>query len=325
LNRNENARNESYRGMTQESAQTDEGLRSKALLFLHIHKTAGTTLHRILEQEYNPFRIYTIEGAAIERSINHLKRLPIKRRASLQVVKGHMDFGLHESLPQPSTYITFLRDPLERSISAYSYSRRNRLSPFYQRINRENINLLTFLEIAPWNSNLQCKTIAGIDRHDFRPAELVRQMTQPGARPADPGHDPWSNAATLEKAKENLTHYFAFVGLTERFTEGLVILKHLFGWGLSSYSSYRRTQNRPKAESFDPSIIALVEQRNQFDRALYEYGKKLLADMVGRLDFDLSAETAALKSSVSQGGLKSVRQTGSAALRAAASRVVSLL
>src|SRR6516162_400599 len=94
-------------------------LRTRALLFLHIHKTAGTTLHRIIEREYNPFYIYTIEGGRIEWSVDHLKKLPLHRRAALQVVKGHMSFGLHEYLPQPSTYITFLRDPVERCISSY--------------------------------------------------------------------------------------------------------------------------------------------------------------------------------------------------------------
>src|ERR1700746_2327298 len=112
-------------------------LRTKALLFLHVHKTAGTTLHRIIEQEYNPFRIYTIEGGRIEWSIDHLKKLSENRRVDLEVVKGHMSFGLHEYLLRPATYITFLRDPVERCISSYSYSKENRFNPFYQRIARE--------------------------------------------------------------------------------------------------------------------------------------------------------------------------------------------
>ena len=97
-----------------------------AMLFLHIHKTAGTTLNRIIEREYNPFLVYTIEGKRIEWSIDHFKRLSEARRTRLRVIKGHMSFGLHEFLPQPSTYITFLRDPIERCISSYSYSKGNR-------------------------------------------------------------------------------------------------------------------------------------------------------------------------------------------------------
>jgi Galactose-3-O-sulfotransferase len=302
----------------------DGNLRTKALLFLHVHKTAGTTLHRIIEGEYNPFHIYTIEGARIEWSIDHLKKLPFRRRAALQVVKGHMSFGVHEQLPQPSTYITFLRDPVERCISSYYYSKGNRFNPFYKRIAAENLDLPAFLDIAPWNNNLQCKTIAGIDRREFRPLELFRKMIQPRSGTVDPNLDRWSNAETLERAKENLTRYFGFVGLTERFSHSLVLLKHLFGWKVSSYSSYRKSRDRPKTTALDPGVLAIVEERNQFDRELYEFGKRMFETMLEQAPVDLENESAALRGRGNSNGLASARALGSAAWRAAASRVVSL-
>jgi hypothetical protein len=302
-------------------------LAGKALLFLHIHKTAGTTLNRIIEREYNPFLVYTIEGGVIEWSIDHLKRLSERRRRALRVVKGHMSFGLHEFLPQPSTYITFLRDPIERCISSYSYSKGNPINPFYRRINDEKLDLAQFLRIAPWNNNLQCKVIAGVDRTDYRPFALFREMTQTGAKAPDPSLDRWSNAETLRRAQDNLRQYFGFVGLTDRFPESLVVLKHLFGWKLSSYSSYRKSRNRPKRETFDPALLAVVEERNQFDRALHEFGKKMFDDLVAQLDIDLKPAAASLqKAGVEAGSLfGSMARTGSLALRAAASRFASLL
>jgi hypothetical protein len=113
--------------------------------------------------------------------------------------------------------------------------------------------------------------------------------------------------------------------LTEQFTEGVVIMKHLFGWKLSSYSTHRRWRNRPKAESFGPAILALVGKRNRFDRALYEFGKKMFEDAAARADFDFQRETAALKMNVNRGALKSVSNFGPAAFRAVASRVLSVL
>jgi hypothetical protein len=300
-------------------------LQQQAVLFLHIHKTAGTTLNRIIEREYNPFLVYTIEGKRIEWSIDHFKRLSEARREGLRVVKGHMSFGLHEFLPQPSTYITFLRDPVERCISSYSYSKGNRFNPFYGRINQENLDLARFLEIAPWNNNLQCKTIAGIDRRDYRPVALFREMTRSGAAAPDPSVDSSSNAETLQRAQENLRRYFSFVGLTERFTHSLVLLKHLFGWKLSSYSSYRKSRNRPKRESFDPALIAIVEERNRFDRELYEFGKVMFNELVDRLGLDLEQEAASFQTGGERNPLSVAVETGSIALRAAASRLVSLL
>ncbi|MBV9878128.1 MAG: sulfotransferase family 2 domain-containing protein [Verrucomicrobia bacterium] len=295
-----------------------------AILFLHIHKTAGTTLHRIIEGEYNPFRIYTIFGGAIEWSINHFKQLPERRLAALQVVKGHMSFGLHEYLPQPSTYITFLRDPVERCISAYSYSKANPANPFYHRINRERLDLLAFLDLARWNQNLQCKTVAGIDRTEFRPVKLLRRSLRAGAPPSEQELDRWSNASVLEKAKENLVRHFSFVGVSDRFPEGLVLLKHLFGWRFSSYSSYRKSRGRPKTESLDPEILAAVEKRNEFDRALYDFGKRMFADTIERQDIDVEREVAAIRENAI-GKQKSIFDFGGIAARAAASHLASLL
>ena len=301
-------------------------LADRAILFVHIHKTAGTTLHRIIEQEYNPFRVYTIEGGVIEWSIDHFKRLSEQRRAALRVVKGHMSFGLHEFLPQPSTYITFLRDPIERCISSYSYSKGNRINPFYRRINQEKLDLAQFVGIAPWNNNLQCKAIAGIDRRDYRPFGLFREMTRPGAKAPDPGLDQWSNEETLRRAQDNLRHYFGFVGLTERFPESLAVLKHLFGWKLSSYSSYRKSRNRPKRETFDPALLAVVEERNQLDRALYEFGKQMFDGSVADLKIDVKEAAASFRAAEPKGsGFETMAHTGSLALRAAASRFASLV
>ena len=308
-----------------DSEQGTDALNRRALLFVHIHKTAGTTVNRILEREYNPFRIYTIEGRRIEWSIDHFKQLPESRRSGLRVVKGHMSFGLHEFLPQPSTYITFLRDPIERSISSYAYSKGNRFNPFHRRINQENLDLAQFLAITPWNNNLQCKAIAGLDRREYRPVALFQEMLQPGVKGPDPSMDRWSNPETLRRAKENLERYFAFVGLTERFTESLFLLKHLFGWKLSSFSSYRKSRNRPKRETFAAELLAEVEQRNQLDRELYEFGRKLFDDLVVRLGIDLVEGTTSLQSDAPRNKVQSMLEGGSLILRAAASRLVSLV
>src|ERR1700756_2222367 len=302
-----------YKSDPERNVIADEslGLAGKTLLFLHIHKTAGTTLNRIIEREYNPFLIYTIEGKRIEWSLDHFKRLPERRRAALRVVKGHMSLGLHEFLPQPSTYITFLRDPIERCISSYAYSKGNRFNPFHRRINQENLDLAQFLAIAPWNNNLQCKAIAGIERRDYRPISLFRDMLRPGAKGPDAELDIWSTPEILQRAKENLQQFFGFVGLTDRFTDSLVLLKHLFGWKLCSYSSYRKSRNRPKRETFAPELLAEVEERNRFDRELYDFGKKMFNDLINRLAIDLEHEAALLRSDGPRNQFTSIVQGGS--------------
>jgi hypothetical protein len=199
----------------------------------------------------------------------------------------------------------------------------NPLNPFHERIKREKIDIPTFLDTAVWNQNLQCKMIAGIDRREYRPVDLMRRTRRLGAPPPGSELDRWSNVSTLEKAKDNLQRYFSFVGLSDRFSDGLILLKHLFGWKFSSYSTYRKSRGRPKSASLDPAILAEIERRNQFDRELYEFGTKIFVEAIDRERLDLDQEAAALWDGASR-KRKSMVNFGSLVIRAAASRLVSL-
>src|SRR5437879_13316375 len=93
----------------------------EALIFLHIPKTAGTTLNRIIEWQYSPFAIFTMDPYRIRATAERLKRLPEGLRRRLRVVRGHMLYGLHECLRQGDSYLTMLRDPVVRALAAYYF------------------------------------------------------------------------------------------------------------------------------------------------------------------------------------------------------------
>ncbi len=292
-------------------------LRARTLLFLHIHKTAGTTLHRIIESQYNPFRIYTIEGRWVEWSLRHFQSLPESRRAQFKVIKGHMNFGLHTAVPRPSTYITFLRDPIARSLSSYRYAKGNPMNAFHKRIMRENLGVGEFLDLTPWNNNLQCKVLAGLTREQFRPIEVVKKVTRIGA-PAPAGEiDSWSNRETLERAKANLESYFSFVGIVEKFDESLAVLKHLFAWNLSSYSMQRKSSPDVKP---DETTRREIEKHNLLDQELYTFATELFEKLVGSLAIDIEMESAALRFEMENGLGETISRLG----RAAASRIASI-
>src|ERR1041385_6430600 len=94
---------------------------AEAVIFLHVPKTAGTTLNRLIEWEYPLFEMYSVDPVLFRWSASHLWRLPQRRLKRTRMFKGHMLFGLHEILPQPATYITVLRYPIERVISAFYF------------------------------------------------------------------------------------------------------------------------------------------------------------------------------------------------------------
>lgn len=227
--------------------------KEEALIFLHLPKCAGTTLNRIIEWEYDPLRVFSIDPVLFLWSYKKLNRWPAKRLAKMQVFKGHMPFGIHRRLPQPSTYITFLRDPVERVISAYYFARNYLLHPKHRWISK--LTLEEYGRVSP-NHNVQCKYISGRPFvGDFHAGDCDEEM--------------------LETAKGNLNRYFSMVGLTERFDEGLAMLKIMFGWEIAKYAKFNVTRSRQAKTSLSPGTVELIAERNKYDVALYEYASAI--------------------------------------------------
>ena len=274
----------------------------ESVIFLHLPKTAGTTLNRLIEWEYPLSAMYSIDPVLFQWSAAHLRKLSPDRMKKTRMFKGHMLFGLHEALPQPATYITVLRDPVDRVLSAFYFMRSYKLHPLYWKMRRGNWTLEDFVRRAQRDS-VQSKIIAGSDYE----APCTREV--------------------VEKAKHNLRHHFSVVGLSERFEESLALMKLRFGWKLNSYSSFNVTRARPKKRDLPESTLALIHQKNAFDIELYECAQQIFAeavdanaDQVARLASELT--TARTRS---RGTLGATVFSLRAATRKAINRVYSAL
>ena len=242
----------------------------EAVIFLHVPKTAGTTLNRLIEWEYPLFEIYSIDPVFFRWSASHLWRLPRRRLKKTRMFKGHMLFGLHKILPQPATYITVLRDPIDRVISAFYFMRSYKLHPLYWKFRREKWTIEDFVSRLP-RENAQCKILAG--------AEYNSPCTQ----------------EIFEQAKANLPRYFSVVGLSERFEESLALMKLRFGWKLRRYSSFNVTRARPKKHDLSKAALDLIVAKNSFDLALYEYAANIFQTAINTHAVEVSQITRELE------------------------------
>ena len=242
----------------------------EAVIFLHVPKTAGTTLNRLIEWEYPLFEMYSVDPVFFRWSASHLWQLPVRRLERTRMFKGHMLFGLHEILPQPATYITVLRDPIDRVISAFYFMRSYVLHPLYWKFKRENWTLEDFVRRSP-RENVQSKILAGAEYNSPCTEEI------------------------FEQAKENLFEHFSVVGLSERFEESLALMKLRFGWKLQRYSSFNVTQARPKKGDLPQPTLDLIVEKNSFDLALYECAVKLFEDAVKQNATEVSHITRELE------------------------------
>ena len=275
------------------------GNTTEALIFLHIPKSAGTTLNRLIEWEYSLFEMYSVDPVFFRWSRARLWRLPKRRLQRFRVFKGHMPFGLHELLPQSATYITVMRGAVERVISAYYFMSNYMLHPNYWKFRREGWTLEDFVRRSP-RENVQTKMIAGAD------------------------YDAPCTAETFLRAKENLQH-FSVVGLTERFEESLALMKLRFGWKLDSYSSFNVTRRRPKKRELPQSTLDLIAERNRFDMELYECARKCFEETIDKNAAEVGRVLRELESARIQDPVYARLFSVKAATRKAVNRAYSAL
>src|SRR5437764_12675956 len=225
---------------------------SEALIFLHIPNTGGSTLYRILERHFSPAETVTLDTPGVAR----FKTLPAVERGRYRLIQGHMHFGLHRFIPRASTYITFLRRPVERALSFYYYARSTPDHYLYALLTTGRLDLKTLLgrELTLELCNFQTRALAGDEWED--PQRIVTRDA-------------------LERAKANLGSHFSVVGLLEEFDAGLLLLCRAFGWHLPFYMKENVTKEKPANASVDVETRKLIEDTNSLDVELYEYVRNL--------------------------------------------------
>jgi hypothetical protein len=240
------------------------------ILFLHVPKTGGTTLQRIIGRQYPSDAICMIRRPT-PRTPAELRERSRTFSPHAAVIQGHMPFGLHELLARRATYITLLRNPIDRVISDYYFILSRPVHSLHETLHSESISLVEFASMGrfPGVDNLQTRLLSG------------RGMS-PKACTTD----------ILDEAKRNLREHFSVVGLTERFDETLILLKRLFRWRFVLYVRRNVIRDRPDTRSVDEHTLRAIESSNQLDIELYHYARAMFEEGISRqgLDFDIELE-----------------------------------
>jgi hypothetical protein len=239
------------------------------VVFVHIPKTAGSTLYQVMQRVYKPDEVVFLYESRIPQSVQMFDRLPEAAKRRLRMVLGHVGFGLHERLGRPCTYATVLREPVDRIISYYYFVLREPGHFLHGPARELGLEGFAKSEASHKLTNGQTKYLAELDGLD-------------------------ANRDTLEAAKRNLEKYFSVVGLIERFDETLVMLRHVAGWGLPYYDKANVTRDRPPKSEIPQSAIDTIREHNQLDMELYDWVSKRFEQAVGAAGLPLKAEVAAL-------------------------------
>lgn len=232
------------------------------LAFVHLHKTAGTTLSSILKNSFGASHCTVYSWSKNNRifSADDFRRLS-RLYPHLQSLSGHhiKAYSDLDSVCSPVEYYTFLRNPLDRCASQYQYEvqvggGRRLFAEWIQR---------------PENQNYQTREIVG--------------------------------EVNLDKAIALLERKFMFVGLMGSFDESLLLFQHAVGANRLRRIHYHHKLVAPdntikKQLLSDPVSLRLLLEYNQQDMALYSYVvSEIYPRQQAAYGISLAADVAAFK------------------------------
>ncbi|MEZ4913361.1 MAG: sulfotransferase family 2 domain-containing protein [Chitinophagales bacterium] len=237
---------------------------AETFIFLHIPKTAGTSLWKSIEadfgKKYNILNIHLIDKKIRAGELPHYTGdrntflqqtiAEVEKNTKIDLMVGHYKFGIHQYFNHPAKYFAFVRQPVERFISQYYFLEKSKKTVTQHQEMLKNIHSLEDFAQSPQFFNSQAKFFTGLSE----------------------------NALNQLSEKDFLTHindiynkHFFFIGITENFDQSIVVFKEISGFRKLSIQKSNVNKSKPASSTLSPNIISLIQNNNHYDNLLYEF------------------------------------------------------
>jgi len=235
--------------------QAPPRLRARQLCFMHIGKTAGTSLQHLLRETLEATPVYT-------GSPEDFDTIEAGKLDHYGLILGHFCYRHTAKFRKERYLVTFLRDPVNRVLSNYYFLRgwkgeiykgNKEMLEAAQRLSLENFLKCDLPQVRSVTTNHQTLFLAA----DFR-------------TPGDP-----NDVHLRENAIYNLRQ-FDFVGITEAYEESAALLFADLGLPLpSKLEVLNVTEDRISANQIPPETRRMIEKLNVLDCAIYAEARKI--------------------------------------------------
>lgn len=216
---------------------------TRPVVILHIPKTAGTSLRRMIQEHYQPEDIFYIYGEDSKyTTFEDFRKLTPEEKATYRIFMGHIPFNQKLFAGLDPLYVTMLRDPVERILSYYHHVMQR------EEWKGRELSLLKYIETSDDKQ---------LSDHQ------VRMLTGYPGKPVDGNQ--------LATAINNLQKHFLLVGTTEYFKETAESLCNCLGIEQTTIFRENISAGRKPQDYYSKYEIGKIRELNQFDLKLYDH------------------------------------------------------
>lgn len=267
----------------------------KKIIFLHLQRTAGSTFTHLLRRNVRniAFRRDFV-GMPNESPIFSLRRFRELNAEDQERERDKWDlydafgdhsiYGMHEMLRSPYTYVTILRDPVDRLVSYYRYIQRERSKAYPEEL--KEAELARSLSIIDFIYHPLFRLKLSLEQSYM---QTLSGYTHPGGYVLT-----IRTNELMHMAKAHLDSFGAVL-LQERFSESAQLMCKKFGWKDELYVGDEiiareqqiigdQTKSANAKDQLSPQEYEQVSSYLAKDIELYEYGKQLFAQQLAKYD-----------------------------------------
>lgn len=230
---------------------------ANSIYFMHIPKTAGTSFKHALIKNFDSNEIFPSKRDINKNSgrypnierIEKKKLVPKIQQAKL--FYGHYPLHIYNRFElDKDLKITFLRDPIRRTISHLKHLKR--YNPLFKGLSLEEI--FEFKDFRVWQfDNLQTRYfLMGTPNYNL-------------------------NFSNLKTAKNNLLK-FDFVGITENYRDSLKLFENRFDISIEYLEHNKLSTSKTSSSSINEEFFLKIYDSNRLDIELYNFAKQKLEE-----------------------------------------------
>jgi hypothetical protein len=237
----------------------DKYQKNDFVFFLHIPKTAGTSLSNSLKAAF------TEERSITPAQMNNVRAHPKEIFLKAELLCGHFTHEVYAKRlsKQPNFILTFLRNPIEHYVSTFFHLKIDPTFAYTIRLVKDKTHAEDI------HRYVKGKSIEEFLKHEYS-AIFDNFQTRYLVKGLSSGYHDYNDEKLLPIAQRLLLD-LPFFGLTNRFDESLKLLESvmLLDKKLHLLNS-NKSRNKPRNFSLSPDVLTEIESRTRSDMALFD-------------------------------------------------------